>query len=51
VELKKRSLGAGEHDVVLRTAWRLLFAGRVNAERLVFVDEMGVNVSLCPIYR
>jgi transposase len=34
----------------LRLAWRLLFAGRVDAKRLVFVDEMGANVSLCPIY-
>lgn len=28
----------------------MLFAGRVDAERLVFVDEMGANVSLSPIY-
>jgi transposase len=28
----------------------LLFAGRVDAERLVFVDEMGANVSLTPLY-
>jgi len=34
----------------LRCAWRLLFAGRVDAARLVFVDEMGANVSLCPLY-
>ena len=47
---KKRSLGAGERDEFLRLAWRLLFAGRVEAERLVFVDEMGANVSLCPVY-
>ncbi|CAA9451995.1 MAG: hypothetical protein AVDCRST_MAG28-1871 [uncultured Rubrobacteraceae bacterium] len=34
----------------MRAAWRLLFAERVDAKRLVFVDEMGANVSLCPIY-
>jgi transposase len=28
----------------------LLFAGRVDAESLVFVDEMGTNVSLSPLY-
>ena len=50
MEPKKRSLGAGERDEFLRAAWRLLFAGRVDAERLVFVDEMGTNVSLSPLY-
>ena len=34
----------------MRCAWRLLFAGAVEADRLVFVDEMGANVSLSPIY-
>jgi len=34
----------------MRAAWRLLFAGRVDAGRLVFVDEMGANVSLSPVY-
>ena len=34
----------------MRAAWRLLFAGKTDAERLVFVDEMGANVSLCPLY-
>ena len=28
----------------------MLVAGEVNAQRLVFVDEMGTNVSLCPHY-
>jgi transposase len=50
MEPKKRSLGAGERDEFLRCAWRLLFAGRVDAQRLVFVDEMGTNVSLSPLY-
>jgi hypothetical protein len=34
----------------LRAAWRLLVAREVDAERLVFVDEMGTNVSLSPLY-
>jgi len=50
MEPKKRSLGAGERDEFLRAAWRLFVAGKVNAERLVFVDEMGTNVSLSPLY-
>jgi transposase len=50
VEPKKRSLGAAERDEFLRAAWRLLVAEEVDAERLVFVDEMGTNVSLCPLY-
>jgi len=50
MEPKKRSLGASERDEFLRCAWRVLFAERVDAERLVFVDEMGANISLCPIY-
>jgi len=50
MEPKKRSLGAAERDEFLRAAWRLLFAGRVDAGRLVFVDEMGANVSLSPLY-
>src|SRR5215212_995432 len=50
VEPKKRSLGAAERDEFLRAAWRMLVAGKVDAERLVFVDEMGANVSLSPLY-
>lgn len=50
MEPKKRSLGAGERDEFLRAAWRLLVAGRVDVDRLVFVDEMGTNVSLSPLY-
>jgi transposase len=50
VEPKKRSLGAGERDEFLRAAWRLVVAEEVDADRLVFVDEMGTNVSLSPIY-
>jgi len=50
VESKKRSLGARERDEFLRAAWRLFFSRRVEIERLVFVDEMGANVSLSPLY-
>jgi transposase len=50
MEPKKRSLGASERDEFLRAAWRTLVAGKVDAERLVFLDEMGTNVSLCPLY-
>ena len=50
MEPKKRSLGAGERDEFLRAAWRALIAGEVDAARLVFVDEMGANISLSPLY-
>jgi hypothetical protein len=50
MEPKKRSLGARERDEFLRLAWGLMVAGEVDAERLVFVDEMGTNVSLCALY-
>jgi transposase len=50
IQPKRRTLGASERDEFLRAAWRLLFAGRVDAERLVFVDEMGTNVSLSTLY-
>ena len=50
MEPKKRSLGACERDEFLRAAWRALVAGELDAERLVFVDEMGANASLLPLY-
>ncbi len=50
MEPKKRSVGAAERDEFLRAAWRALVAGEVDAGRLVFVDEMGANVSLSPLY-
>jgi transposase len=43
-------VGASEKDEFLRAAWRALVAGQVDAERLLFVDEMGVNISLSPLY-
>lgn len=50
MESKKRSLGASERDEFLRAAWRALVAGQIDADRLVFVDEMGTNISLSPLY-
>jgi transposase len=50
MEPKKRSVGASERDEWLRAAWRTLVASEVDARRLVFVDEMGTNTSLSPLY-
>jgi len=52
VHSKKRTMGASERDEFLRAAWRTLVAGEagIDAERLVFVDEMGANISLAPIH-
>ena len=43
-------MGAAERDEFLRAAWRALVAGRTDAKRLVFVDEMGSNTSLFSLY-
>ena len=43
-------MGAGERDEFLRAAWRALVAEEVDADRLVFVEEMGANVSLSALY-
>ena len=43
-------MGAVERDEWLRTAWRVMIAREIAAERLVFVDEMGTNTSLHPLY-
>jgi hypothetical protein len=40
----------GERDEFLRAAWRLTGAKLVDADHLVFVDEMGINVSPSPLY-
>ena len=34
----------------MRAGWRVLVAGEIDAQRLVFVDEMGSNTSLAPLY-
>ncbi len=40
-----------ERDDWLRVAWKVMVAGKSDARRLVFVDEMGTNTtSLCPLY-
>jgi hypothetical protein len=50
MEPKKRSMAAGERDEFMRAAWRALVAEEIDAERIVFVDEMGSNTSLRPLY-
>jgi hypothetical protein len=44
---EKRTVGAAERDEWLRAAWRVTLAARIDPKRLVFVDEMGTNTSLC----
>jgi transposase len=39
-----------ERDEWLRAAWRVTVAREIVTERLVFVDEMGTNTSLHPLY-
>jgi transposase len=39
-----------ERDEWLRAAWRATVAEEIDARRLVFVDEMGTNISLSPLY-
>jgi transposase len=43
-------VGALERDEFLRAAWKVMVAGTLDARRLVFVDEMGTNTSLSPLY-
>jgi transposase len=43
-------VGALERDEWLRTAWKVMVAGTLDARSLVFVDEMGTNISLSPLY-
>lgn len=43
-------MGASERDEFRRADWRVTVAARINPEQLVFVDEMGANTSLSPIY-
>jgi transposase len=43
-------VGALERDEFLRAAWKVMLAEQVEAKRLVFVDEMGTNTSLSPLY-
>jgi transposase len=39
-----------ERDELLRVAWKVTVAEEIEARRLVFVDEMGTNTSLSPLY-
>jgi transposase len=39
-----------ERDEWLRAAWRVMLASQIDPKRLVFVDEMGTNTSLHPLY-
>ncbi len=45
-------MGASERDEWLRAAWRVMIASEagIDARQLVFVDEMGANTSLSPLY-
>jgi transposase len=41
---------ATERNEFERAAWRVMVAGAVEPERLLFVDECGTHTSLAPIY-
>lgn len=43
-------MGASERDEFLRLAWRVLVCDELDASHFVFVDEMGSNTSLSPLY-
>ena len=43
-------MGALERDEWLRAAWKVMVAQSLDARGLVFVDEMGTNISLSPSY-
>ena len=43
-------MGAMERDEFLRAAWKVMVAEEVEAKQPVFVDEMGANTSLSPLY-
>jgi hypothetical protein len=43
-------VGAVERDEFRRAAWRVMVAQKVDPKCLVFVDEMGANTALSPIY-
>jgi hypothetical protein len=43
-------LGASERDEFVRHAWRAEVSQKLAADRFVFVDEMGSNISLSPLY-
>ncbi len=47
---KRTTVGARERDEWLRAAWRVTLVREIALKRLVFVEEMGTNVSLHPLY-
>ena len=47
---KTDTVGALERDEFLRAAWRVMVAQPLDARRVVFVDEMGTNISLSALY-
>ena len=46
---KKRAVEASERNEFDRAAWKVMVADQIEAERFVFVDEMGSNTSLYPL--
>jgi hypothetical protein len=46
----RKKITGCERDEWLRAYWRTLVTWNLDARRLVFVDEMGTNISLPPIY-
>ena len=46
----RKKITGCERDEWLRAYWRTLVTWNLDARRLVFVDEMGTNTSLAPIY-
>jgi transposase len=47
---RKKDCGALERDEWLRAAWKVMVAQSLDARSVVFVDEMGTNISLSPLY-
>jgi len=43
-------MGALKRDELLRCVWKVMDAGKLDAFQLIFVDEMGTNTSLSPLY-
>jgi transposase len=43
-------VGALERDEWARVAWQAMIAEKLDARQLVFVDEMGTNTALSPLY-
>ena len=43
-------MGAPERDEWRRATWKVTVAQSLDARSLVFVDEVGTNISLSPLY-